>query len=171
MGLLEEHLRLNHRDLKGDNILVSLEGRQRQKEVVVGGRRWTFLYRQEVHVIDFGFACRGTADQGPASASSGTFFGQFDVCPKGGRDIYVLLCYFYAQPTFRGAASGALLSFVKERIGRDDILRHLEVHGTKRTKQLYMMLGSPEFQMPATCCTPILTELSTRWPTLIIAHN
>jgi hypothetical protein len=169
MGLLEEHLRLNHRDLKGDNILVSLTGSQKQKEVMIGDRRWSYIYRQELHVVDFGFACRGTADQGPASASAGTFFGQFDVCPKGGRDIYILLCYFYAQSTFRASASPTLLDFVKERIGRDDILRHLELHGTKRTKQIYLMLGSPEFQMPATCCTPILTEIATRWPALLSA--
>lgn len=167
MGLLEEHLRLNHRDLKGDNILVSLEGRQRQKEVEVGGRRWNYIYRQELHVVDFGFACRGTVDEGPASASSGTFFGGRDVCPKGGRDIYVLLCYFYAQPTFREAASAALLDFVKGLIGREDILRHLEVHGTQQTKYLYLLLGTPEFQMPATCCTPVLTAVAARWPALV----
>lgn len=167
MGLLELHLQLNHRDLKGDNILVSLAGQQRQKEVEIGERRWTYIYRQEVHVVDFGFACRGTGEMSAATSSAGTFFGQKDVCPKGGRDIYVLLCYFYAQPTFRDAASPVLLDFVKGLIGREDILRHLEVHGTQRTKYLYLLLGSPEFKMPATCCTPVLTAVAARWPALV----
>lgn len=167
MGLLEEHVGLNHRDLKGDNILISTEGRQRSAEVTLGGQQWSFIYRQPVHVIDFGFACRGPADQGSASASSGSFFSARATCPKGGRDVFVLLCYFYGTPAFRAAASAPLLEFVRGKIGNEAVLRHLEEHGTRRTKYIYFLLGSADFSTAGCCVGRLLGELVDRWPALI----
>ena len=170
IGLLEEHVGVNHRDLKGDNILISKDSVQQSKESVLGSKTWNFTFRRSVHVVDFGFACRGTRTDMPASVSAGDFFTLTDVCPKQGRDIYILLCYFWAQPHWRASASPKLLNFVRDFLRVQKIMDHLTTHGLSRTKYIYFLLSERDF--PSKSCTPmaILEAIATAWPALLGVH-
>lgn len=170
IGLLEEHAGINHRDLKGDNILISKDAVQKNKEIVLGGRTWNFTYKRSVHVVDFGFACRGPRSGSAASISAGDFFTLTDVCPKDGRDIYILLCYFWAQPHWRASASPKLLNFVRDFLRVQKILDHLEVHGLSRTKYIYFLLSEPEFSSKSCTPTALLGALTMAWPALLGVH-
>lgn len=83
INILQNVLRMNHRDIKVNNILL----RQDSKQVVL---------------IDYGFACIANGVQEPAAEFSkiqaGSFFGSRHACFKRGRDIcqflYSLHCYF-----------------------------------------------------------------------------
>jgi serine/threonine protein kinase len=169
IGTLEEAVGINHRDLKGDNILISKSGDLQEREVELCGRRWLFTFRRSVHVVDFGFSCRGSKMDGRASVSAGDFFTLTDLCPKQGRDIYVLLCYFWAQPHWRSSASPKLLSLVRDFLRAQKILDHLEVHGLSRTKYIYFLLSDPDF--PCTCTpTAILESIAATWPGMLAAR-
>jgi serine/threonine protein kinase len=83
IDILQKVLRMNHRDIKVNNILL----RHDSKQVVL---------------IDYGFACIANGVQEPAAEFSkiqaGSFFGSRHACFKKGRDIcqflYSLHCYF-----------------------------------------------------------------------------
>lgn len=167
IGLLEERVGINHRDLKGDNLLISMKSKQQQKTVVLDRVSWTFTFTNEVYVVDFGFACRGTTDNGPATVSAGPFFGLKDVCPKEGRDIYIILCYLYSLPQFRTNASGRLLSLVRELLQHERVLEHLETYGLERTEYIYLLLNKADFKSGECCPKQLLGKLAELWPQLI----
>jgi serine/threonine protein kinase len=93
---LQKALRLNHRDVKVNNILV----RHRKEPVVLelDGVMFPTLY--EVTLIDFGFACVGCPPpRAPMTAfQAGSWFPFGELCCKLGRDLAQLLfcihCYF-----------------------------------------------------------------------------
>lgn len=168
LGLLEERLLMNHRDLKGDNILLTLTSEQRQREVELGGRTWRYLYREEIRLIDFGFACKGEELNGPSQIiAGGDIFGDQDRCPKEGRDIYMLLCYFYALPEFRKNASATLLTFVRRLLGAPRILEELERHGLRRFATIYLLVGHIDFRSCECSYLRVLNDIAELWPTLL----
>ena len=167
VGLLEERIGLNHRDLKGDNLLISMKTKQQQRTVELAGRNWSFTFTNEIYVVDFGFSCRGAAFGGPATVSAGPFFGLRDVCPKEGRDVYVILCYLYSLPHFRTNASGRLLGFVRELLQSAKVLEHLETYGMERTEYIYLLLNMMNFKSEHCCPRLILGRLTDLWPQLI----
>jgi hypothetical protein len=169
VGLLEERVGLNHRDLKGDNLLISMKSRQQQRTVVLGGATWAFTFTNEIYVVDFGFSCRGSVDSGPASVSAGPFFGLMDVCPKEGRDIYIILCYLYSLQEFRENASGRLLGLIKELLQYEKVLEHLEAYGLERTEYIYLLLNKADFKSDTCCPKMILRRFMDIWPQLISA--
>lgn len=170
LGLLEEKMRMNHRDLKGDNLLLTLTSEQKQREIELGGRRWRYLYREEIRLIDFGFACKGEELNGPSRLNAGgEIFGEQDRCPKEGRDIYMLLCYFYALPVFRKNASATLLNFVRGLLRDTRIMDELERHGLRRLATIYLLVGHADFRSSECCYLRVLRTVAERWPALLEA--
>lgn len=93
---LQQRLRLNHRDVKVNNILV----RRRSTPVLLELSGTQISTHYEVTLIDFGFACVGCPPpRSPTSAfQSGSWFELGELCCKVGRDLAQLLfcihCYF-----------------------------------------------------------------------------
>jgi serine/threonine protein kinase len=94
--VLQRFLRLNHRDVKDNNLLI--RRRPTAVRVALGGQE---IYTQyELTLIDFGFACVGCPPpRAPISAfQASTYFPPLEMCCKPGRDlaqlIYCIHCYF-----------------------------------------------------------------------------
>ena len=106
---LQCKIRLNHRDIKINNIMI----RNASKPVHLTLDGDTITTDYEITVIDFGFACVGLPPpQEPITAfQAGSWFPPGDLCCKVGRDIAQLIfcihCYFpieeYLTPTIVGA--------------------------------------------------------------------
>lgn len=169
IGLLEERVGLNHRDLKGDNLLISMKSQQQQRSVALGSATWTFTFTNEIYVVDFGFSCRGSVLGGAATMSAGPFFGLRDVCPKEGRDIYIILCYLYSLREFRANASARLLGLVRELLQHEKVLEHLEMYGLERTEYIYLLLNKADFKSDVCCPRRILRRFAEFWPQLVTA--
>lgn len=93
---LQTALRLNHRDVKVNNILL----RRRKDPVVLELAGVRFQTSFEVTLIDFGFACVGCPPPSvPLTVfQAGSWFPFGELCCKAGRDIAQLLfcihCYY-----------------------------------------------------------------------------
>lgn len=93
LHFLQVGLRLNHRDLKIDNLMIH---RRTTKLTHLMLDNYQMYSSYAVILVDFGFAC---IDCRPASIlQAGRWFGATDACFKSGRDlaqlIYCLNCYY-----------------------------------------------------------------------------
>jgi len=89
---LHSHLGLNHRDLKPSNFLIR-EHDPMLKRFMVDGEPLEIYSRYSLTIIDFGFACIGTAEKTEVSLS--TVYSTTDRCPKEGRDLFLFLGLLY----------------------------------------------------------------------------
>ncbi len=171
LGYLEERLGLNHRDLKGDNILISMTPMACTKEIEVMGRRWSMKYEHEIKLVDFGFACNGSVMNGPASVSVGDTFPPIEWCPKEGRDLYFILCYFYGQPAFRKACSVDLLRQIEKwlfaDLGAEKVRESLMLYGLDRLEWISFLVNTSKYDCKSCCTSSILTWISERWPDVL----
>lgn len=93
---LQSRLRLNHRDVKVNNLMV----RARKEPVILTLGDVSIPTMFEVTLIDFGFACVGCPPpRAPNTVfQSGSWFPMGELCCKQGRDLAQLLycvhCYF-----------------------------------------------------------------------------
>ncbi len=166
LGYLEENLHINHRDLKGDNILISIRPSSKTHTIPYGGFQWTINVEHEIKLVDFGLACSGSAMNRSSVISAGSVYEITDWCPKGGRDIYLLLCYFYAQRTFREMISRDLLAIIEDWLDnrvKDFLLRH----GLERLSWIAFLVNNKKFDCGKCCPVQILNWISSSHPTIL----
>jgi serine/threonine protein kinase len=93
---MQRYLRLNHRDVKVNNIMIRL----RDEPLILELDGVVLVTQYEVTLIDFGFACVGCPPpRAPMTVfQAGSWFPMGDLCCKLGRDLAQLLfcihCYF-----------------------------------------------------------------------------
>lgn len=101
LAILEAELRLNHRDLKGTNVLMVAPSEEViEKRVSLHSAEWTFRASHEAILIDFGFACMGK-DSGELVVSAGDLLPEVDFCPKEGRDLFLFFASLWNIQAFR----------------------------------------------------------------------
>jgi hypothetical protein len=165
LQVIEDILKVDHRDLKVNNMLVIDE----PKEVSLGKRKITFPFY--VVFIDFGFACVGCPPpKAPTTVfQAGSWFPMGELCCKAGRDlaqlIFCIHCYFpvteyltpavatvvksWMQIPWSGGIANALEGFTKEgRPRRAGAKGHPEYN-----TGIYEFLRRPD--VDPTTCSPI----------------
>jgi serine/threonine protein kinase len=161
---LQVSMRLNHRDLKVNNVMVN----RRRDPVVLELDGIVMASPYEITLIDFGFACVGCPPpKAPVTVfQAGSWFPLGDLCCKAGRDIAQLLfcihCYFpieeflvpeiatvvreWLQIPWSGGVADALNGFTKD--GRP--ARNLKKMKTEFNTGIYEFLRRSEVD-PVTC--------------------
>jgi len=157
LQILQVKLRMNHRDIKINNIML----REPTNQLVL---------------IDYGFACIANGIQEPAAEFSkiqaGSYFGSRTACFKHGRDmcqfLYSLHCYF----PFEQYLSERLLGLTKKWLtvkyewGSANLLNGLSDRGQPSLKPLskieynegiYLFLRRPEVD-PEHCSPSLILE-------------
>jgi serine/threonine protein kinase len=104
---IESHLRMNHRDMKVNNILIR---NKNEDWIGVFGEFYPALnsfddFPYNIVLIDYGFACISCGEgMDLPLVEAGNWFRSSDVCFKEGRDmvqfIFCLECYFPAECYF-----------------------------------------------------------------------
>jgi serine/threonine protein kinase len=153
-AILEQQIGLNHRDLKGTNVLMVAPGRS-NKSLDLKELSWTLHRRSEAILIDFGFACMG--GEGGASVSAGELLSQGDFCPKEGRDLFVLIGSLWNVPSLRESLS---------ETGQNCIKQFLRTEGSsvswaewiveaafENLNALYLLTSSSTFR--SSSCSPL----------------
>jgi hypothetical protein len=94
--VLQRDLRLNHRDVKVNNVLI----RRRPTAATLTIGEESIVTNYEMTLIDFGFACVGCQPpRAPVTTfQAGSWFPMGEICCKDGRDLaqllYCIHCYF-----------------------------------------------------------------------------
>lgn len=112
---LQNRLRLNHRDVKVNNILI----RRRVDSFAVELDGTTLNTTYELTLIDFGFACVGCPPpKEPLTVfQAGSWFPMGELCCKAGRDlaqlIYCIHCYFSVDEFLTAEVAAAVREWMR----------------------------------------------------------
>lgn len=171
MGYLESTLNINHRDLKGDNILINTTPVISTLTIPLHGLSWKLEYHNEIKIVDFGLACKGTAINKPGTLSVGEVFAGREVCPKEGRDLYFLLCYFYGMAGFRQVCGRRLLMMIERWIGPGRVLEALRCDGLKKLHWINFLINTTGYCCKTACAEIILRDFAVEYPDILRAYK
>ena len=112
---LQNRLRLNHRDVKVNNILI----RRRVEPFVIDLEGTALNTSYELTLIDFGFACVGCPPpKEPLTVfQAGSWFPMGELCCKAGRDlaqlVYCIHCYFPVDEFLTAEVAAAVREWMR----------------------------------------------------------
>ena len=149
LEVFEQALKIDHRDLKINNMLV-VEEAVTFKITWEGVRKeLTFPFR--IVIIDFGFACLGKI----LNIHDG--LPNVDVCPKEGRDIFQIIVSFWSIQNLRTVLESVWGNWIRQRIEsassektRGSYTRLTE--SAKNIDWMYTATEDPAFRAPL--CVP-----------------
>lgn len=169
MAILEYNLRMNHRDLKGTNVLMVAPVETYVKPVTLGVHAWKLQTNVQVSIIDFGFTCVGTAS-GDILLSAGEFMPSTDFCPKEGRDLFLFLASLWNVPAFRESigdgVTGLFRSWLQDS-GEKSWADWLVGNQEETLMSMYLLTSASGFSAPASAPLGILKDISRIAPDLI----
>jgi serine/threonine protein kinase len=175
--ILSQELGINHRDLKGNNILISqlynssplfgsinYVNTSAKTLMKYNGISLNIMKYPNVHFVDFGFSCSGNGSSTEISATN--YFPMTDPCPKEGRDLFLLLTHIYITIHTR---KEPIVKYIEEllEVPGKNYPQFVRQHGEERLDWVYFLLGSSTFKAPK--CEPlnILIYLSKYYPHII----
>ena len=159
LATLENHLNLDHRDLKISNLLIL--PKPCTIYVKLNDSSWSLQSPFSVVVLDFGFACLGSEVlRGKPWVNLGDgVLPPMDPCPKEGRDMFHLLISLLGLPIFREKISSSLherldgwLSVGKKSYG--PMARRWSTENWS-----YLVSSQPDFAIPHCCPLRILQDI------------
>lgn len=167
---LETQLCLNHRDMKGNNILIT---KNTFDDKYMKTSKWMILAEKRIHIVDFGFACIGLPPPPvmPAILSSDDFFNEDDGCPKKGRDLFQLISFFYIIENIRNICSPKLIRLIENCIDMKtneiDYCSYLRSQNSEKIDNIYDIIAGAKFEAPS--CEPqyLLQLLSENYPDIV----
>jgi serine/threonine protein kinase len=144
LAYLEETLRLDHRDLKGDNIWIRLS--PIRYTATIGGVKRTISAPFQVVLLDFGFSCLGEDGSAVVSLSDG-ILPKVDPCPKEGRDLFQLIASLWSIPLLRTRIL-PLQKDIEELLSYKNKPYASLVKQTQEISWIYLLVSDSEFKHP-----------------------
>jgi serine/threonine protein kinase len=169
LGFLEETIRLDHRDLKADNIWI--RDSPVEYSLKLGEVNWTLKAPFQVVILDFGFACLGSEDGNAVISLSDGILPKIDPCPKEGRDLFQLIASIWSIPTIRSIVGPEVAREIESLLAHKSISYIELVHHTMMTHWIYMAVSDREFRYPPLHPVTLLLKLSRSWPSLKLQND
>lgn len=141
LEIIEDVLRIDHRDLKVNNILIIDEPIEIPITTDGVKKKITFPFR--IVFIDFGFACFAKE----IDIKNET---PIDFCPKEGRDMFQILVSIWRIDALRSILEEVWGSWIRSKIGRYSGL----AEGASDLTWMYAVTDNTEFRAPL--CSPDL---------------
>jgi serine/threonine protein kinase len=167
IAILESVLGMNHRDLKGTNVLMVAPVDPYTKTVVLKQHSWKFKSHLEISIIDFGFTCIG---KGKSIVSAGDFISDTDFCPKEGRDMFLFLASLWNVELFRKSLTPKIVSLFNRWLTTENKnwASWLSTPPDKNMISVYLLTSSSTFR--SSSCSPfaILKDISIIAPSLLV---
>ena len=169
MSILEHAIGMNHRDLKGTNVLMIAIDQPVHQTVTCGANKWKIHTQNQAIMIDFGFACMGKPD-GTHVASAGEFLPELDFCPKEGRDCFLFLASVWNVEQFRKSmtpALGRLFHKWLQTTGETKWSDWLQTFTPTNMESMYLLTSASHFRSEP--CSPqnILKDISKLYPSIV----
>jgi serine/threonine protein kinase len=161
LGYLEEHIRLDHRDLKADNLWI--RPIPIDYSITVGAKKWRLRAPFQVVVLDFGFACLGNEEGNAIVSLSDGIVPKIDPCPKEGRDLFQLIASMWSIPAIRYKASKEVNEAMEKLLAHkkssyiDIVTQNLQTHW------IYLAVSDSRFRHPPLHPVSLLLKLSNDW--------
>ena len=96
LEVFEEKFKIDHRDIKTNNMIVLEE--EVKIEIQWKGERRVLKFPFRIIFLDFGYACQGEKED----IKKGSLLPPIDPCPKMGRDFYQVLATIWNKKKLRG---------------------------------------------------------------------
>lgn len=141
LEVIEEVLRIDHRDLKVNNMLVIDE--PVNINISFKDIKQKFIFPFKIVFLDFGFACLGKEIDIKNEAP-------IDFCPKEGRDMFQILVSIWRIDTLRNILEDVWGSWIRSKIGKYSSL----AEGASDLTWMYAVTDNTEFRAPL--CSPRL---------------
>lgn len=167
LGILQEKLGLDHRDLKADNLWI--RGIPVHYRVRLGHKIWSLTSPFQVVLLDFGFACIGGADGNAVINLSDGVLPKIDPCPKEGRDLFQLLISLISIPDVRAKLSAPFQDQLQELLTHKDATYNTLIQMTERSEWSYLVVSDANFRHPPLEYNALLDRILSKWdPTIQI---
>ena len=158
LSILQRHMRLDHRDLKGDNLWI--RSKPISYSVMLGGSQWRIDSPFQVVILDFGFACIGGEDGNAIVSLSDGILPLIDPCPKEGRDMLHLIVSFWFLPCIREKMAVEMKVFI-EGLMRPEYIANIK--GRFDLDWVYMTSSDTKFRYPPLEPVRLLKSLADNW--------
>lgn len=169
LAILETTIGLNHRDVKGTNVLMVIPSTSWYHLVTLNSYKWWIRGTYQAVLIDFGFACMGKPN-GQSIVSAGEHLPTIDFCPKKGRDLFLFFAGLWNIPAFRSCITDT---------GKD--LFHKWLRDTSDTswadwlitssqtnfKSMYLLTNADHFSSESSSPLNVLQDISNVYPDIV----
>lgn len=169
MAILEHTIGLNHRDLKGTNVLMIAANQPVHQTVECGTKCWKIKTQNQAILIDFGFACMGNPD-GTHIVSAGEYLPELDFCPKQGRDCFLFLASLWNVEQFRKSVSPDLAQMFHKWLqtnGETKWSNWLQTYTPTNMESMYLLTSASHFRSPSCSPTNLLRDISKLYPSIV----
>jgi serine/threonine protein kinase len=166
IAILETVLGMNHRDLKGTNVLMVAPVDLYSKTIVLKSHSWKFKSHLEISIIDFGFTCIG---KGKQILSAGDFISETDFCPKEGRDMFLFLSSLWNVELFRKSLTPKIVGLFERwlTVSNKNWASWLSTPPEKNMMSVYLLTSGNLFRSPSCSPLAILKDISSIAPSLL----
>lgn len=165
--ILEKELGMNHRDLKLNNVLMVKEQALANHTIEIDGVSYILNSGARAVLIDFGFACIGDVEKRASLLSASEYGMMVDMCPKAGRDIFLILANMWNVPAVRGALTGVATGLFKkwlvDNTGKNWSTWLVE-NRDPELKNVYNAMNNAEFVGVNSMPTKILDDIAAAYP-------
>lgn len=160
VAVLEIELGMNHRDLKGTNVLMIVPSEKPVvTQTILDSYKWEITSSAQTILIDFGFSCIGRPS-GDTVLSAGEFLPETDFCPKEGRDLFLFLASLWNLEHLRNSltpkAKGLFQEWLRDNTQGTSWSNWLTAAvGTEADSLLSMYLLTSSSGFASSSCKPI----------------
>lgn len=157
VAVLEKELGMNHRDLKGTNVLMIMPSAEPiLTQTTMDTYHWNITSSVQTILIDFGFSCIGRPS-GDTVLSAGEFLPETDFCPKEGRDLFLFLASLWNLESLRKSltpkAKGLFQQLLRDNTQNTSWSDWLS--GSVKDSMLSMYLLTSSSRFASSSCSPI----------------
>jgi len=157
VAILEKELGMNHRDLKGTNVLMIIPSAEPiVTQTTLDAYLWSITSSAQTILIDFGFSCIGRPS-GETVVSAGEFLPETDFCPKEGRDLFLFLASLWNLESLRKSltpkAKGLFQQLLRDNTQTTSWSDWLS--GSVQDSMLSMYLLTSSSRFASSSCSPI----------------